>query len=202
MKIRLEEEKDYFMNENLTREAFWNVYRPGCYEHYLLHKIRTDPCYVKELSYVIEVDRRLIASIVYAKGKIRNENGEQEVLLFGPLSVLPEFQDAGYGTKLIKYTLRKAKQLGYPAVVITGKPEYYTRFGFKPASKYNIYYSGMENQENPYFMIKILHRNKIKDLHGIYSDPDVYLVNNDEVEEFDKKFPKKKKEKKEGQLEG
>ena len=72
MKIRLEEEKDYFMNENLTREAFWNVYRPGCYEHYLLHKVRKDPSYVKELSYVIEADRRLIASIVYTKGKIIN----------------------------------------------------------------------------------------------------------------------------------
>ena len=201
MKIRLEEEKDYFMNENLIREAFWNVYRPGCYEHYLLHKIRKAPCYVKELSYVMEADRRLIASIVYAKGKIINEKGEQEVLLFGPVSVLPEYQDAGYGTKLIKYTLKKAKQLGYSAVLVTGKPEYYTRFGFKPASNYNIYYSGMENKENPYFMIKILHRNKIKDLHGIYKEPDVYLINKDEVEEFDKKFPKKKKEKREGQLE-
>ena len=69
MKIRLEEEKDYFMNENLTREAFWNVYRPGCYEHYILHKIRTDKCYVKELSYVMEENNRLIGSIVYAKGK-------------------------------------------------------------------------------------------------------------------------------------
>ena len=75
MKIRLEEEKDYFMNENLTREAFWNVYRPGCYEHYILHKIRTDKCYVKELSYVMEDKQRLVGSIVYAKGKVRNENG-------------------------------------------------------------------------------------------------------------------------------
>jgi len=201
MKIRLEEEKDYFMNENLTREAFWNVYRPGCYEHYLLHKVRKDPSYVKELSYVIEADRRLIASIVYTKGKIIKAKGEEEVLTFGPVSVLPEYQDAGYGTKLIKFTLKKAKQMGYTAVVVTGKPEYYTRFGFKPASHYKIYYGGMENKENPYFMIKIFHRNKINDLYGIYEEPDVYHVNMDEVEEFDKKFPVKKKEKRDGQLE-
>ena len=60
MKIRLEEEKDYFMNENLTREAFWNVYRPGCYEHYIIHKIRTDKFYVKELSYLMEEKNRRI----------------------------------------------------------------------------------------------------------------------------------------------
>lgn len=201
MKIRLEEEKDYFMNENLTREAFWNVYRPGCYEHYILHKIRTDKCYVKELSYVMEDKQRLVGSIVYAKRKVRNENGENEVLLFGPVSILPEYQGAGYGKKLIKFTLKKAKELGYPAVVITGKPEYYEKFGFKPASKYNIFYEGMENKENPFFMVKVLDNHKMKGIYGIYTDPDVYTVNQEEVEQFDKKFPKKKKEKREGQLE-
>ena len=114
MKIRLEEEKDYFMNENLTREAFWNVYRPGCYEHYILHKIRTDECYVKELSYVMEENNRLIGSIVYAKGKIQNENGLHEVLLFDPVSILPEYQGAGYGKKLIKFTLKKGKGIRIP----------------------------------------------------------------------------------------
>lgn len=201
MKICLEEEKDYFMNENLTREAFWNVYRPGCYEHYILHKIRTDECYVKELSYVMEENNRLIGSIVYAKGKIQNENGLHEVLLFGPVSILPEYQGAGYGKKLIKFTLKKAKELGYPAVVITGKPEYYEKFGFKPASKYNIFYEGMENEENPFFMVKVLDRHKMKGIYGIYTDPEVYMVDQEEVEQFDKKFPKKKKEKREGQLE-
>lgn len=103
--------------------------------------------------------------------------------------------------KLIKITLKKAKELGYPAVVITGKPEYYEKFGFKPASKYNIFYEGMENEENPFFMVKVLDKHKMKGIYGIYTDPDVYTVNQEEVEQFDKKFPKKKKEKREGQLE-
>lgn len=197
MKIRLEEEKDYFLNENLTREAFWNVYGPGCYEHYILHKIRKDPCYVKELSYVMEVDKKLIANIVCVKAKIRNDKEENEVLVIGPISVLPEYQGAGYGSKLIKYTLKNAKKIGYTAVVLTGNPEYYERFGFKPASKYGIFYAGMENEENPFFMIKVFNRRKIKRIYGSYKQPEVYLVDKNELEEFDKKFPIKKKRKKE-----
>lgn len=200
MKIRLEEKNDYYVNENLTREAFWNVYQPGCYEHYILHKIRNDKSYVKELSYVIEEKGKLVASIVYAKGKVTNGKDEKEILLFGPVSVLPEYQGAGYGSKLIKYTLKLAKKMGYPAVIITGKPEFYNKLGFKPASKYNIYYKGLENTENPYLMIKVLNRRKIKSIYGVYSEPSVYLVNKEEVEEFDKKFPYKKKIKKEEQL--
>ena len=109
----------------------------------------------------------------------------------------PEYQGAGYGKKLIKFTLKKAKELGYPAVVITGKPEYYEKFGFKPASKYNIFYEGMENKENPFFMVKVLDKHKMKGIYGIYTDPDVYTVNQEEVEQFDKKFPKRKKKERE-----
>lgn len=150
---------------------------------------------------LMEDKQRLVGSIVYAKGKVRNENGINEVLLFGPVSILPEYQGAGYGKKLIKFTLKKAKELGYPAVVITGKPEYYEKLGFKSASKYNIFYKGMENEENLFFMVKVLDRHKMKSIYGIYSDPEVYMVDQKDVEQFDKKFPKKKKEKREGQLE-
>lgn len=203
MIIRLEEEKDYFETENLTREAFWNVYREGCFEHLIIHNLRKDKSFVKELDYCIEIDNKIIANIVYAKGNLKLEGGEiREILIFGPVSVLPEYQKKGYGEKLINYTIEKAKELGFDAIVIMGNPNYYKKFGFESCSKYKIYYEGLDkNEEAPFFMIKILNDNNIENLKGIYSDPDCYKADEKELEEFDKKFPFKIKEKTEGQIE-
>lgn len=203
MIIRLEEEKDYFETENLTREAFWNVYREGCFEHLIIHNLRKDKSFVKELDYCIEIDNKIIANIVYAKGKLKLENGNiREILIFGPVSVLPKYQKKGYGEKLINYTIEKAKELGFDAIVIMGNPNYYKKFGFESCSKYKIYYEGIDkNEEAPFFMIKILNDNNIENLKGIYSDPDCYKADEKELEEFDKKFPFKIKEKTEGQIE-
>lgn len=203
MIIRLEEGKDYFETENLTREAFWNVYREGCFEHLIIHNLRKDKSFVKELDYCIEIDNKIIANIVYAKGKLKLENGNiREILIFGPVSVLPEYQKKGYGEKLINYTIEKAKELGFDAIVIMGNPNYYKKFGFESCSKYKIYYEGIDkNEEAPFFMIKILNDNNIENLKGIYSDPDCYKADEKELEEFDKKFPFKIKEKTEGQIE-
>ena len=203
MIIRLEEEKDYFETENLTREAFWNVYREGCFEHLIIHNLRKDKSFVKELDYCIEIDNKIIANIVYAKGKLKLENGNiREILIFGPVSVLPKYQKKGYGEKLINYTIEKAKELGFDAIVIMGNPNYYKKFGFETCSKYKIYYEGIDKkEETPFFMIKILNDNNIENLKGIYSDPDCYKADEKELEEFDKKFPFKIKEKIEGQIE-
>lgn len=202
MLIRLEEEKDYYEVENLTREAFWNLYRPGCFEHLVVHKLRNDESFVKELDYVIEEDGKIVANIVYAKGNLILENSnKKEVLIFGPVSVLPDYQKKGYGEKIISFTMEKAKELGYNAILITGNPEYYKKYGFESASKYGIYYDGMENGEAPFFMIKVLDDKKINELKGIYNDPSCYNVDEEELEEFDKLFPNKVKEKREGQLE-
>lgn len=200
MKIRLEEEKDYFEVENLTREAFWNVYRPGCFEHLVIHKLRDDDSFVKELDYVIEENSKIVANIVYAKGKITLEDGTiKDTLIFGPVSVLPEYQKKGYAKKLINYTLELAGRMGYPSVLITGNPDYYKKYGFVSASKYEIYYEGMPKEEEfPFFMIKVLDEKNL--LKGVYSDPEVYNINENELEEFDKQFPIKVKEKREGQL--
>lgn len=202
MTIRKEQPNDYFTVENLTREAFWNVYRPGCMEHYVLHMLRTDPSFVSELDYVIEEEGKIIAHIAYAEGVLRTEAGTQRLLLFGPVSVLPEQQGRGYGAQLISFTLEKAKELGYPAVVITGNPDYYSRFGFESASKYGIFYEGMDpTEEAPFFMVKFLQDAAAGTIRGVYSDPPCYFTAPDLVEEFDRQFPPKKKEKHPGQLE-
>lgn len=203
MKIRLEEEKDYKIVENLVRETFWNVYRPGCFEHLVIHNLRKDPCFVKELDYIIEENETIIGNIVYALANLKSqENEEEKILIFGPVSIIPKYQNKGYGRKLIEYTLAKAKDLGYSAVAITGDPNYYHRFGFESASKYDIYYNGLDKtEESPFFMIKILDKEKIANLKGIYSDPNCYNIDEKKLEEFDKKFPEKIKKRQKGQLE-
>ncbi len=202
MILRIEQEKDYFEVENLTREAFWNVYRPGCCEHLILHRLRNDPRFVPELDYVVEEEGKLIAAIAYARGFLTLEDGgETDLLLFGPVSVLPEYQGRGYGEKIIRFTLEQARRLGYPAVVITGSPQYYGKFGFESASRQGIYYKGTDRgEESPFFLIKILEPNGAAALKGTYSDPECYLTNEKDVDAFDQQFPPKEKEVRPGQL--
>lgn len=201
--IRLEEPKDYYEVENLTRESFWNVYRPGRFEHYVIHNLRKKDYFIKELDYVIELNGKIIANIVYALGNIKENNINKKVLIFGPVSVLPSYQHKGYGEKLINYTLDKAKELGYSCIFITGNQDYYKKYGFVSASKYNIYYEGLEpNEEYPFFMIKILNKDKFDIKEGIYTDLEVYTnIDNKDLEIFNKNFPHKEKLKLEGQLE-
>lgn len=201
MIIRREEERDYFEVENLTREAFWNVYQPGCMEHYVLHKLRSDPVFVPALDYLIEEEGKIVAHIAYAHATLSTEDGLQKVLLFGPVSVLPTYQDKGYGTKLIEFTLIEAKRLGYPVVCITGNPSYYSRFGFETASKYGIFYEDMgEEAEATFFMVKFLDESAKGQIKGRYRDPACYAADNEAVEEFDRQFSPKVKEKRPNQL--
>lgn len=200
MLIRLEEEKDYREVENLNREAFWNMYRPGCLEHLLIHRLRNDDCYVKELGYVVEDNGIIVAHIAYAKAKLITDQGEEkEILIFGPVCVLPEKQGQGYGELIIDYTLARAAEMGYPMVAITGNYGYYKRFGFDYATKYGIYYNGVDrDEETPFFMVKVLDEERIDGLKGTYYDPECYNISEAEADEFDKQFPEKKKSVKRG----
>ena len=202
MTIRLEEPKDYRAVENLTREAFWNKYRPGCMEHYVLHRYRDRPDFVKELDYVAEEDGRIVAHIMYSHARIAADDGRIiPIMIFGPVSVLPERQGRGYGGRLIRYTLELAEKLGCGAVVITGDPGYYHRFGFVSASALGIRYDGVPpTEEAPFFMVKELKEGFLRDVTDVYKDPEGYFVEDAEVDAFDAFFPPKEKKKLPGQL--
>lgn len=203
MELRLENEKDYFEVENLTREAFWDVYRPGCSEHLVINKLRQSDSFIKDLDYVLIEDNKIVGNIVYSKmftgseGKMSNE-----VIAFGPISVHPDFQRKGLGKKMIEYTLDKAKDFGYKAVLITGNNNYYNPLGFESASRYNIYLPGTsEDDEAVYFMVKELEEGYLKNIGGIYDFDTCFNVSENELEIFEKKFPKKvKREPKETDL--
>jgi len=200
--IRLEEPRDYREVENLTREAFWNKYRPGCMEHYVLHCYRDRPEFMKELDYVMEEDGVIIVHIMYSRAQITGDDGRMiPILIFGPVSVLPEKQGRGYGGRLIRYTLEQAERLGWGAVAITGDPDYYHRFGFVSGTAMGVCYDGIPpTEEAPFFMVKELKEGFLRDVTGVYRDPEGYFVEDADVDAFDAGFPPKEKKKLPGQL--
>lgn len=193
MKIRLERKEDYFEVENLVREAFYNVYRPGCFEHFVIHNLRNDKSFIKELDYVLTIEDKIIGNIVYSLGTLKYDDGKtRKILTFGPVSILPLYQHMGYGEKLINYTMNKAYKLGYNEIVITGNPKYYKKYGFESASKYKIYYEGLDrNEESPFFMIKIFDKDRFDIQKSEYSDSECFNINEELLKKFDKKFPYK-----------
>ena len=91
--IRLEKEEEYRNVENLVRESFWNVYRPGCFEHYVLNQLRHDPAFVPELDFVIELDGKLIGHNMFMRAIIKADDGRTiPIMTMGPICIAPELK--------------------------------------------------------------------------------------------------------------
>lgn len=190
--IRLEEPADYSYVENMTREAFWDIYKPGCDEHLVVHNLRNTPAFVKELSLVACDRDKIVGNIIYSRAKVVNEdNTEYEVLCMGPISVLPFCQKQGIGSLLMNHSIEKAKALGYKAVIIWGNPNYYHRFGFTDASNYNIKPSVGENCEA--FMALELYKGSLDGISGKFYEDPAFVTDKEELETFEKQFPYKEK---------
>lgn len=190
--IRNEEEKDYRVVEEITREAFWNLYTPGAVEHFLAHSIRKHADYLPELSFVIELDGKVIGSIMYTKAKVVDEAGdEHQVVSFGPVSILPKYHRQGYGRRLIEHSINEAKKLGYPAIIIGGFPYHYHPYGFMGTKKYDIsmpdgkFYTGI--------MALPLYEGALDGVSGkIHFSPAMY-PDETGLAEYDATFPPKEK---------
>lgn len=151
LKIRHEKQEDYTIVENVIRQAFYNVYMPGCYEHYLTHVMRHHEDFIPELDFVMELDGQIIGNIMYTKAKLVDENNhEKDILTFGPVSILPAYQKQGYGHQLMEYSFQQATLLGYDTIVILGNPRVYLPLGFQSSHKYNIC---LENGKFPTAML-------------------------------------------------
>lgn len=188
IKLRLEQKGDYEVVEKLTRKAFWNHYSPGCNEHYVVHILRGSQAFVNELDFVAVLDNIIVGNIMYSKAIILGNNGtEHPVLTFGPISVLPEYQSQGVGTKLIEHTKSIAKELGYKAILIYGDPDYYKRVGFVPAEDYDIGTSG--NTYAGSLLACELAPKALESCSGRFFEDDIYNIDINSAEEFDKKFP-------------
>ncbi|MBI6871812.1 GNAT family N-acetyltransferase [Clostridium aciditolerans] len=190
--IRLENENDFRNVENIIREAFWDVYKPGCVEHLIVHKIRKVSAFIRELDFIACDGEITIGNIIYSKAKIISEDNEEfQVLCMGPIGVLPSYQGKGIGTLLIKHSVNVARTLGYKAIIIFGNPNYYHRFGFESAEKYNIQTSWGANFEA--FMVLELYEGSLKGISGKYYEDSVFEVDDEELNIFEKQFPYKEK---------
>lgn len=193
--IRREEKKDYRDVENLTREAFWNVYRPGCTEHYVLHCLRDDAAFVPELDFVMEKDGEIIGQVIYVHSKIECDDGTLlPVMTFGPICIAPQYKRQGYGKKLLDYSMEQAEKAGAGALVITGNIDFYGKSGFVSAKTKGIRYA--DDPDADYFLIKELKPGFLDGISGTYRDPKGYFVAEKDpcaFEKYDEAFPKKEK---------
>ena len=196
--IRLEKKEDYREVENLVRESFWNVYRPGCLEHYVLKCLRDDKAFVPELDFVMEKDGRIIGQNVFVRAVIEADDGRSvPIMTMGPICITPELKRQGYGKALLDYSLEKATELGCGAVCFEGNIDFYGKSGFTYASEYGIRYHGLpEGEDASFFLCKELIPGYLDGVTGEYATPQGYFVcdeNPDGFAAYEATFPEKEK---------
>lgn len=200
--IRLERKEEHREVENLVRESFWNVYRPGCLEHYVLHQLRDDPAFVPELSFVMERDGILIGQNIFVRASIKvDDGGNLPIMTMGPICITSEMKRKGYGKILLDYSLERAAEIGCGAVCLEGDIHFYGKSGFTYAINFGIRYHGLpESQDASFFLCKELIEGYLSGISGEYAAPQGYFVDEEDAEEFDKAFPYKEKKRLPGQL--
>lgn len=201
--IRVEEPRDFRTVETLTRESFWNVYHPGCTEHYVLHCFRDNPDFIPELSLVMEKDGQIIGHVMFSKAELAVEKDGKPtgkklpIATFGPISIHPDYKRQGYGLALLKYALEKAKALGIGFICMEGNILFYSHAGFDLASKLNIHYHAEpKDSEVPYFLAQELIPGYLNGIEATYTPPKGYFVaeyNPEEFAQYEAEFPYKEK---------
>ena len=200
--IRTEKEKEYKEVENLVRESFWNVYRPGCLEHYVLHQLRKDAAFVPELDFVMEANGQIIGQNMFMKAEIQADDGRKiPIMTMGPICIAPDLKRKGYGKILLDHSLEKAKELGCGAICMEGNIDFYGKSGYRQASEFGIRYHGLtEDDDASFFLCRELIPGYLDGITGEYAPPQGYYVDEQEAEVFDKTFYYKEKKKLPGQL--
>ena len=200
--IRLETPADYRSVETLARESFWNVYRPGCLEHYVLHCLRSDPDFVPQLSFVMEKDGEIIGQNVFVRAHITADDGREiPIMTMGPICIAPQWKRQGYGKALLDYSLEKAAAFGAGALCFEGNIDFYGKSGFGFASDFGIRYHGLsEGEDASFFLCRELIPGYLNGITGEYATPQGYFVDEIEAEAFDRQFPPKEKLRLPGQI--
>ena len=190
--IRTVTEAEYRATEHLTREAFWNLYKPGCEEHLILHNLRHGNNYIPDLDLVTVHQSGIIGHAISTVARVQSPgNQAHEVLCLGPISVLPKWQGCGLGSQLMDRSIETARILGYAGMMLFGDPDYYHRFGFHNAAQYGIRTKDDQNFEA--FMALELQENSLRNIQGRFYEDDAFEVDQKQLAEFEKHFPAREK---------
>lgn len=203
--IRRETSEDFRTVENLVRESFWNVYRPGCVEHFVLKCLRDAEAFVPELDFIMEKDGRIIGQNVFVKAEIRCDDGASfPILTMGPICIAPEYKRQGYGKQLLDYSLEKATEYGAKAVCFEGNIDFYGKSGFVIASSKSVRYHGLpEGADDSFFLCRELIPGCLDAVSGEYATPSCYFAAEeypDDFARYEATFPPKEKKKLPGQI--
>lgn len=193
LNIRNEEPRDYAIVENMTRNAFYNLYTPGCMEHYLVHIMRKHEDFIRELDFVLELDNEVIGYIMYTKATLTDADGEvKNIVTFGPLCIEPKYQRKGYGKLLIEHSSLKAAAMGYDTVVIFGAPSNYVSSGFVSCKKHNVCVEG--DKFPAAMLVRELKPGVLDGRRWYYRDSPVMNVSMEEANAYDAALtPKERK---------
>ncbi len=193
--IRNERKDEQREVENLVRESFWNVYRPGCLEHYVLNQLRNDKAFIHELNFVMEKDGKIIGQNMFMHAVIKADDGRDiPILTMGPICIANKLKRQGYGKILLDYSLEKATEMGFGAICFEGNIGFYGKSGFTYASEFGIRYHDLPaDADASFFLCKELKNGYLKGVTGEYTPPQGYFVNEDDAENFDKQFSPKEK---------
>lgn len=200
--IRNETTNDHREVETLVRDSFWNVYRPGCLEHYVLYLLRDDPAFIPELDFVMERDGRIIGQNMFMRAVINADDGRQiPIMTMGPICIANDLKRQGYGKLLLDLSLEKARALGCGAVCLEGNIDFYGKCGFVCGESMGLRYRDVpEGESAPFFLCRELIDGYLDGVTGVYGPPEGYFVDEAACEEFDRDFPPKEKQKLPGQL--
>lgn len=182
--IRNETQADRPAVEAVTRRAFYNIYVPGCTEHYLVHIMREHPDFIPELDFVAELDGRVIGNVMYTRATLTDGAGAvRDILTFGPVSIAPEHQRNGYGRLLLEHSFRRAEELGWDVIVIFGSPSNYVGCGFKSCKKCNVC---LEDGRFPSAMlVKELREGALDSRKWVYRDSPVMSIDEEAARRYD-----------------
>ncbi len=203
--IRRETKRDHRAVEELIRESFWNVYRPGCTEHFVIHRLRRDPAFIPELDLVMEKDGRIIGQNMFMRAEIRADDGRRiPIMTMGPICIAPELKRQGYGKKLLDASLEKAAALGCGALCFEGNIDFYGKSGFTYASRFGLRYHDLpKDADASFFLCRELIPGYLNGVSGVYAPPEGYFAADrdpEAFEAFDAQFPPKVRLKLPGQL--
>ena len=135
MSIKINKEQSVYYDAigEINNLAFWQPQ-----EAKLIKGLRKLDDYIPELSLLAFNNENAIGHILFFPITIISENRKFQTLSLAPMAVLPDYQNKGVGGELVRHGLLIAKNLGFDSVLVLGHPNYYSRFGFEKASKWNI----------------------------------------------------------------